>query len=256
MRYFCSVKSFEDLKAQYRALAMKNHPDRGGDLATMQAINAEYDALHARWNTCRASDGGYESAPQFRAGFYREQGWTGERYSSQLSTADLAVIFRAYVKKHWPQCRFSVTRKRDIFSIALMEAPFSPWCDLEDPDVKMEIERHKENPDYDLEHHVRAGYKQLNHFYIERDPLLSSAAKELFKDICAFVQSYNFAHANNSQYFFTNFYLHLEIGKPGKPFMQIWSPVTAGKGLPGMRGPRPEVTSCGDGPVSTSASRH
>ncbi len=100
------------------------HPDRGGDLAAMQAINAEYDALHARWNTCRASDEDYESAPQFRAGFYREQGWTGERYSGDLGMADLAVIFRAYVKKHWPQCKFSVTRKHyDSFYIALMQGP-------------------------------------------------------------------------------------------------------------------------------------
>ena len=31
-RYFKEVEALEDLKRQYRTLAMKNHPDRGGDV--------------------------------------------------------------------------------------------------------------------------------------------------------------------------------------------------------------------------------
>jgi len=38
-------ETLEELKAQYKQLAKKHHPDRGGDTATMQAINAEYDTL-------------------------------------------------------------------------------------------------------------------------------------------------------------------------------------------------------------------
>jgi len=37
--------TLEELKRVYHALAFKHHPDRGGDTATMQAINAEYDRL-------------------------------------------------------------------------------------------------------------------------------------------------------------------------------------------------------------------
>jgi curved DNA-binding protein CbpA len=44
-KYFHNVKTLDELKAQYRRLAMKHHPDCGGDTATMQAINAEHDAL-------------------------------------------------------------------------------------------------------------------------------------------------------------------------------------------------------------------
>lgn len=36
--------SVADLRACYRALAMAHHPDRGGDTATMQRINAAYHA--------------------------------------------------------------------------------------------------------------------------------------------------------------------------------------------------------------------
>ena len=41
--YFTQCKTLDELKAEYRRLAMKHHPDMGGDTATMQAINAEYE---------------------------------------------------------------------------------------------------------------------------------------------------------------------------------------------------------------------
>ena len=45
MKYFTNVASFEELKIQYRRLAMQYHPDRGGSLKIMQTINAEHDAI-------------------------------------------------------------------------------------------------------------------------------------------------------------------------------------------------------------------
>lgn len=48
MKYFTNIKTLEELKKAYYKLAMKNHPDRGGDLETMKEINAEYDDLFAR----------------------------------------------------------------------------------------------------------------------------------------------------------------------------------------------------------------
>lgn len=44
MKYFENCRSLDELKKAYKAAAMKHHPDRGGDTATMQAINAEYSA--------------------------------------------------------------------------------------------------------------------------------------------------------------------------------------------------------------------
>ena len=40
--YFRNCKTVADIKKMYRELAMMHHPDRGGNTATMQAINAQY----------------------------------------------------------------------------------------------------------------------------------------------------------------------------------------------------------------------
>jgi len=45
MKYFNNPKTLEELKKQYRELAMKHHPDKGGDTAVMQAIKNEYDEM-------------------------------------------------------------------------------------------------------------------------------------------------------------------------------------------------------------------
>ena len=44
--YFIPVpETIEELKALYRKLAMKHHPDLGGNTETMKSVNNEYDAL-------------------------------------------------------------------------------------------------------------------------------------------------------------------------------------------------------------------
>ena len=47
MKYFTNCTTLDELKKEFRRLCMKHHPDRGGDTATMAAINAEYEALFA-----------------------------------------------------------------------------------------------------------------------------------------------------------------------------------------------------------------
>lgn len=42
INYFQGCATVEDVKKRYRELAMQNHPDKGGDTATMQEINAQY----------------------------------------------------------------------------------------------------------------------------------------------------------------------------------------------------------------------
>jgi hypothetical protein len=40
--FFQSCKTLDDVKALYRTLAKEHHPDKGGDVGTMQAINSQY----------------------------------------------------------------------------------------------------------------------------------------------------------------------------------------------------------------------
>lgn len=45
MKFFESCKTLQELKKEYKRLAMLFHPDRGGDVATMQEINRLYAEL-------------------------------------------------------------------------------------------------------------------------------------------------------------------------------------------------------------------
>lgn len=44
MKWFTSCKNEGEIKARFRDLAKQYHPDLGGDTATMQDINVEYEA--------------------------------------------------------------------------------------------------------------------------------------------------------------------------------------------------------------------
>lgn len=48
MKWFSNPQTLEELKQQYKKLALKHHPDLGGNTADMQEINNEYDLLFAR----------------------------------------------------------------------------------------------------------------------------------------------------------------------------------------------------------------
>jgi len=53
---FAHCHTVEDIKKEYRRLAMLHHPDRGGSTAKMQEINAAYHAALQRANGQRATD--------------------------------------------------------------------------------------------------------------------------------------------------------------------------------------------------------
>lgn len=44
-KYFKDITTLEELRKQYKELLKIHHPDNGGDVGTMQEINAEYDSL-------------------------------------------------------------------------------------------------------------------------------------------------------------------------------------------------------------------
>ena len=48
MSYFNNIKDLTELRRLYYKLALKNHPDRGGDEETMKLINNEYEKYSKR----------------------------------------------------------------------------------------------------------------------------------------------------------------------------------------------------------------
>lgn len=114
MKHFKNIKSFQDLKKQFRELLKANHPDNGGNTETMKEINIEYDALFPIWKDKAAKadtlteEEKTETASSTRRSFYTANGWEGSRYNSNLSLKEIAKIVRAYVKEKYPTCKFSV----------------------------------------------------------------------------------------------------------------------------------------------------
>ena len=45
IKYFYDCHTLEEVKRKYKNLAMLHHPDRGGNTATMQEINLEYEEI-------------------------------------------------------------------------------------------------------------------------------------------------------------------------------------------------------------------
>ena len=64
--YFNGCKSIEEIKRLYHKLAMQNHPDLGGKLETMQAINNEYDIVAEQFKNIHENASGetYEKEEQ------------------------------------------------------------------------------------------------------------------------------------------------------------------------------------------------
>ena len=66
MKFFTGFsKTVEAVKRRYKELARENHPDLGGDTATMQAINAEYLRILS------ALDGQESNAPDGKVHTYK-----------------------------------------------------------------------------------------------------------------------------------------------------------------------------------------
>lgn len=132
-KYFKNVKSYKDLKEQYKKLLKENHPDNGGDLDTMKDINVEYDILFPLWKDRAATADSLteeektETANGTRRTFYTANGWEGSRYDSHLSLKEIAKIVRGYVKEKYPTCKFSIRTHYasmcQSLSVGLLEFP-------------------------------------------------------------------------------------------------------------------------------------
>ena len=206
MKYFHNINSLADLKKQYRKLAIENHPDKGGDTVTMQNINIEFEKLFKIWEhdtTASTTSTGYEndysgtSATEYTEYVYREYHWCGSNYKGQR-TPEIVEIVRVWLKETYPHYKFSVRRNNyNSIYVDLLKADFKPF--KEESECK--------------------SYTEINHYHIDNDHDLTDRAKEVMINVISFVNSYNYDNCDiMTDYFNTNFYLHVGIGNFTKPY--------------------------------------
>jgi len=153
---------------------------------------------------------------------YTQNGWRGKMYDSSLSTKDIAERIRHFCKKQYPDCKFSIT-KRDsrAIELSLMVAPFEVF---EKPDIeKAQFTRSIHTPEECVRYWqmvIDKGHHTVNEYYINEDICLNARGKEIMQFLkdCTLVYNYDDSDAQ-TDYFNTNFYITLSIGKWDKPFI-------------------------------------
>lgn len=222
MKYFANIVDLESLKREFKRLALANHPDRGGDTATMQEINAEYDAAFARlkveYNSTHPERPTEETAESTRRHFYTQNGWEGSRYESGRSLKEIAQLVRKFVKDAFPAYRFSVRTKYasmcQSLSVEMTESPapvVKTLDEMTDDDVNEIIRQASRLNEWPLaswtDAEARAAIAQL----WEREPsmyrILTERAAATAAEVDAYVESYNYSDCDGMQdYFDVNFY--------------------------------------------------
>lgn len=201
MKYLVNINTLGKLKKIYYKLAVIHHPDNGGNTEIMKAINNEYDILFPiyrdRYNA-NAKQKNNETAESTRSEFYTQHGWKGTNYQIGLGIKEITQKVRCFIKENFPILKFSVTRDRNSIVVSLMEANFNPFTD---------------------ENRLKKGYEQLNHTYLQTENRINDRAKEVFQRIYEYMKSYNYDDSDAMiDYFNSNFYINLHIGKWDKPF--------------------------------------
>jgi len=209
MNYFQNIQSLADLKKQYRALALANHPDKGGNTAVMQEINLQFEKLYQFWQddqTVLETVTGYEAdyadatAKEYTDYVYNEYRWRGHNYRNQ-SNAEIIEILRNWIKETYPRYKFSVCRRNyNSFYITLLDADFAAFTEEAGNVV-----------------HV-----QVNHYSIMSDHRLTDRAKEVLQNVYEFVKSYHYDNSDSQiDYFHTNFYVNMGVGSSEHPYQIV-----------------------------------
>lgn len=220
-KYFKSVKSYDDLKNQYKKLLKENHPDNGGDLEVMKEINVQYDALFQIWKNKKEAETGEEikeTADSTRNQFYTMFGWEGSNHDWDRSLKEVAKIIRAYVKEKYPTYKFSVRTSYasmcQELHVELKESPieiYKPFEKMTDEEF-LQISRRLYYYDNEkIEYFLNASADEKKKIIEESTNsyrfILNDVTSAVIEDVDAFVHSYNYEDCDGMiDYFHVDFY--------------------------------------------------
>jgi hypothetical protein len=254
MKYFNNLMSLEEVKATYRKMAMKLHPDCGGDEEEMKALNEQFSYAYqfAKVHNPSKQEKG-ETVYSFTREFYIQNGWKGSRYDSSLSTKEIAQKVREYAKYAYPDYKFSISCKYfsggSSCSISLIQSPYEltndklldkwcrnnttmygriefyngeEWCHEE---TEEDIQKYKKYTAERVYHNWNFNeYYDFEDDMEERSPI-DIRVLEAIKDVMNYLKSYHFDDSDSQiDYFDTNFYFYISIGRGWEKPCEIKAP--------------------------------
>ena len=88
-QYFAGLKDQTEIKALYKNLVFKHHPDKGGDTATMQDINAQYsDVMRGIYQTKATEENRGEESVDW---WMEQEGMIFEKISQLIKLEGLEI---------------------------------------------------------------------------------------------------------------------------------------------------------------------
>ena len=158
---------------------------------------------------------------------YTGNGWEGHNYNADLNTKDITKLVRQKLKEEFPKCKFSISMQRaGVIHISLMSAPFQAIIS----DVRWNYStREIINEIPNKNGHCQLNEYRFNDEYcdildsrnngVNNGCRLTKEAWDTMARAYKILSSYNFDDSNGGiDYFHTNFYIHIHIGKWNKPF--------------------------------------
>ena len=167
---------------------------------------------------------------------YTGSGWQGKNYNKNLGIVEISKLIKTDLKKKYPECHFSVVTKKfaggGSISISLMSAPFEPFDNDIERMRRSDFYRQNsvENKIESFQQRHSNRYVQLNQCQLKdtdfengcNGVLLTRQCFKIMKYVYQLSNSFNYDDSDSMiDYFNTNYYLHLNIGKWDKPFRVI-----------------------------------
>jgi len=156
-----------------------------------------------------------------------------QKYTMDLK--DIGKIVKTRLKEKYPDCTFSVTIERysmgQSLHIYLMKSNFKVIQDFDKiPEIALFSYQSRNYTKEQIQQEQNSRHHQLNQYTLleEYDPekwcngvFLTEAGHKLLQDAVKFSQYYNYDESDSMvDYFDVNFYLHVNIGKYDKDFIQ------------------------------------